>query len=83
MSAFSPPSRCSPKGGRHEVMCCKDAGLQRGVDLEGVPRRLGKEISASENVGPRRGVDCDVPHWLGRKQNTIYKGVETFPLQTT
>ena len=34
---------------------------------------------ASKDVEPRRGVDCDVPHWLGRRTNTIYKGTETFP----
>ena len=40
----------------------KDVGPQRGVDLGAVPRRLEEGKSASEYTGPRRGVDCDVPH---------------------
>ena len=37
-------------------------------------RMLGPEgewigMSASEDAGSRRGVDCDVPHWLGRRTN--------------
>ena len=38
----------------------KDAG-------PGVPHRLDKEMSASENAGTRRGVDYEIPHRLGRK----------------
>ena len=45
----------------------KDAGSQRRVDLEGVPHRLEKGTSASEDAEPRRGVDCDVLHWLGTR----------------
>ena len=30
----------------------KDVGPQRGVDLEGVPHRLEKGTSTSEDVGP-------------------------------
>ena len=59
-----------------------------------VPHRLEKGKSVSEDAGPRRGVDCDVPqsHIDWRKERvsartlgpegewitTIYKGVETF-----
>ena len=28
-----------------------------------------KGRSASEDAGPRRRVDCDVPNWLGRRAN--------------
>ena len=49
------------------------------VDLGVVPHRLEEGKSASEDVGPRRGVDYDVPHLLGGEQTTVYKGVETFP----
>ena len=47
----------------------KDAGLQRGVDLGAVPHRLEEGKSASEDARSRRGVDCDVPHLLGRRTN--------------
>ena len=40
----------------------KDAGAQRGLDLVGVPHRLEKGTSASEDTGHRREVDFDVPH---------------------
>ena len=47
----------------------KDVGLQRGVDLGGgVPHRLEKGTSASKDAGPKGGVDCNVPRWLGRKE---------------
>ena len=45
----------------------KDVGPQRGVDLGAVPHRLEERKSASEDAGPRRRVDCDVPHWLERR----------------
>ena len=41
----------------------------KGVDLVGVPYRLEKGTSASEDAGSRREMDCDVPHWLGRRTN--------------
>ena len=47
----------------------KDAGPQREVDLGAVPHQLEEGKSASRDVGPGRGVDCDVPHWLGRRTN--------------
>ena len=31
-----------------------------------VPHRLEEGKSVSEDVEPQKGVDCDVPHWLGR-----------------
>ena len=43
----------------------KDAGPQRGA----VSHRLEEGKSASEDAGPQRRVDCDVPHWLGRRTN--------------
>ena len=47
----------------------KDAGPQREVDLGAVLHRLEEGKSAGEEVELRRGVDCDVSHWLGRKTN--------------
>ena len=38
----------------------------KGGGFGAVPHRLEEGKSASEYAGPRRGVDYDVPHWLGR-----------------
>ena len=43
------------------------------MDLGAVPHQLEEGNSASEDTGPRRGVDCDVPHWLGRRTNHHFK----------
>ena len=50
----------------------------KGEDLEGVPHRLKKGTSASEDAGPRR-VWIVMSHigW-GGEQNTLYKGVTAF-----
>ena len=32
-----------------------------------VPHRLEKGMSVSEDDGPQRGVDCEIPRWLGRR----------------
>ena len=45
----------------------------------GIPHRLEKGTSVSEDVGPQREVDCEISHWLRGEQNIIYKGVETSP----
>ena len=59
----------------------KDAGPQRGrVDLGAVPHRLKEGKSTSEDAMPRRGVDCDVPHWLGRRTNHPLQGCGNLPL---
>ena len=34
---------------------------------------------ASEDAGPLRGVDCEIPHRLERGTNISYKGMETSP----
>ena len=49
----------------------------------GGPTSIGKntELCASKDAGPRKRVDCeicDVPHWLGGEQNTIYKGSDQY-----
>ena len=51
--------------------------VPKGGGFGGVPHRLKKETSVNENTGP--GVDCDIPHWLGRRTKHPFKGVETFP----
>ena len=57
-----------PRRGIDTRRCAsKDAGSQKGMDLGAVPHRLEEGKSASEDARPRRGVDCDVPHWLGRR----------------
>ena len=57
-----------PEGGKTRGgVPVRTLGPKGDVDLVGVPHRLEKGTSASEDAGPRRGVDCDIPHWLGRK----------------
>ena len=41
----------------------------KGGGFGGGPTSLEEGKSASEDAGPRRRVDCDVPHWLGRRTN--------------
>ena len=43
------------------------------VDLVGVPHRLEKGKSASEDAGPK-GVDSGVPLWLGRRTKHHLQG---------
>ena len=62
-----PTKRLSPEGGGHEAMCQQGHWASKGVDLVGVPHRLEKGTSASEDVGPQTGVDCEIPHRLGRR----------------
>ena len=57
----------------------KDAEPRRGVNLVAVPHRLEKGTSADENVGPWRGWIVMSHIGWGGEQNTIDKGVETFP----
>ena len=45
----------------------------KGVDLEGVPHRLEKGTSVSENAGPKRGWIVMSHIGWGGEQNTIYK----------
>ena len=37
-----------------------------GVDWGGSHIDWRKGMSASENAGPRSGVNCEIPHWLER-----------------
>ena len=56
----------------------KDAGPRRGVDVA-VPHRLEEGNSASEDTDPEwEWIVMSHISW-GGEQNTIYKGVETFP----
>ena len=63
------PSRCSPKGVDTRRCASKDVGPQTRANLGAVPHRWKEGNSASEDAGPRRGVDCDVSYWLGRRTN--------------
>ena len=44
--------------------------VPKGVDFGAVPHRLEEGKSASEDAGPRRRVNYDVPHWSERKTFT-------------
>ena len=59
-----------PRRGVDTRQCAsKDTGPQSEVDLGAVPHRLEEGKSASEDARSRKGVDCDVPHWLRRRTN--------------
>ena len=49
--------------------CASKDSRPKGVDLGVVPHQLEERNSANKDPVPRRGVDCDVPHWLGRRTN--------------
>ena len=44
--------------------------VPEGGGFGGGPTSI-KGTSDSEDAGLRRGVDCDVPHWMGRITNFI------------
>ena len=73
--------RLSPEGVDTRRCASKDAGLRRGVDW-GVPHRLEKGTSASEDAGPRRGWIVRSYIGWGGERNILYKCMETPPLQT-
>ena len=52
------PQRGWTRGG----VLARTLGLKGG--WIGVPHRLEKETSANKDTGPRKGVDCEIPHWL-------------------
>ena len=54
----------------------KDTGPQMGDLAGGVPHQLEKGKSVSEDTGPQ--IVMSHIGW-GGEQNTLYKGVETFP----
>jgi len=60
------PGRRLSSEGVHEAVCQRGCWTLKEVDW-GIPHRLKKGTSASEDVGPRRGVDCEIPYWLGRR----------------
>ena len=64
-------------------MLVRTLGPKGGGDLGAVPHRLEEGKSASEDVGPRKRVDCDVPHWLGRRTNHHLYGGGNLPLADT
>ena len=74
-----PARRLFPKGVDTKRCASKDAEPQRGVDLAGVPHRLEKGKCASEDAGPEGGWIVMSHLGWGGEQNTLYKGVETFP----
>ena len=53
----------------------KDVRSRMGVDLVAVPHQLEKKkkTSASKNVGPQRGVNCEISHRLGRRTTPFIK----------
>ena len=59
--------RLSPEGDWTQGgVPARTLGLEEGW-IGRVPHRLEKGTSANENIGPRRGMDCEISHWLGRR----------------
>ena len=46
-------------------MCHHGCWAPKGGEL-GIPHRLEKGMSASEDAGARRGMDCEIPRQLER-----------------
>ena len=61
-----PLRRLSPEGGGYEAVCQQGRWTPKGVDW-GVPHQLEKGTSANEYAEPRREVNCEIPHQLGRR----------------
>ena len=62
-----------PRRGVDTRRCAsKDAGLKGGWTWWGSHIELEKGTSDSEDIGPRREVDRDVPHWLERRTKTPF-----------
>ena len=57
------------------MMCHQKRWSRGGWIWWGVPHRLEKGISASENAGPRRGVDCEIPMSVGEENGTPFRRV--------
>ena len=72
-----------PRRGVDTRRCAsKDSGSWREVDLVGVPHRLEKGMSASEDARPWRGWIVISHIGWGGERNTLYMGVGTSPWQT-
>ena len=54
----------SPKGGGHEAVCQQGRWPPK---VGALGHRLEKGMSVNEDAGPRKGVDCEIPHRLGRR----------------
>ena len=63
MPAFS----LFPKGGRDKIVCQYGRWAPKEGGFGGGPTSIGERNECQRGRYARRGVDCDVPHWLGRK----------------
>ena len=71
--------RLNPEGGGHEAVCQQERWAPKGCGL-GVIHQLEEGTSASENAGPRRGVDCEIPHRLGRRTTFFIRVWKPLPI---
>ena len=53
--------RLNPERGEHEAMCQQGRWTSKGCKLGG-PTSIEERTSVSENTGPQREVDCEIPH---------------------
>ena len=59
-----------PRRGVDTRRCAsKDTEPQIGGGFGGGPTSVGGRKECQRERWPRTGVDCDVPHWLGRRTN--------------
>ena len=66
------------KGGGHEAVCQQDCWATKGVGW-GVPHRLEKGTSVSEDAGLQKGWIVRSHISWGGERSIFYKGVETSP----
>ena len=60
--------RLFPEGGQTRGrVSIRTLGPEGGGFWWGGPHRLEKGTGVSEDAGPWRGVNCEIPRWLGRK----------------
>ena len=68
-------------------MCQQGRWALKVVNLVGVPYRLEKGMSVSEDGGSQSGVDFKIPHWLGRRTKhffiRVWKFLPSIPILKT
>ena len=73
-----PTRRLNPEGGGHEAVCQQGRWTLKGGGFEG-PTSIGEGNECQQGRWVLKGVDCEISHRLGRRTNTLQKGVETYP----
>ena len=56
--------------------------LSNRCEISKFSHQLGRRTCASEDIGPRKEVDCEIPHQLGRKTKHSLYGCGNLSLRT-